>query len=93
MPNVFTVRVELHNADKSDYVLLHSEMEKAGFSRTITDIRGKYWLPESEYITSNYKSGDDTCKEVSKIASKTGKKSSILVTFGDRYYLDLKSAK
>lgn len=47
----FTTRVELHdNATWDEYEDLHSEMEKRGFTRTITSDDGvTYQLPWAEY--------------------------------------------
>ncbi|TYL96366.1 DUF2622 domain-containing protein [Bradyrhizobium rifense] len=51
----FTTRVELHDADWSDYEKLHKQMAAQGFSRIITASDGKrYWLPPAEY---NYEAG------------------------------------
>jgi ABC-type glycerol-3-phosphate transport system substrate-binding protein len=49
MPS-FTTRVELHDADWSDYETLHKKMAVQGFSRTITSDDGKrYSMPPAEY--------------------------------------------
>lgn len=49
----FTTRVELHNEAAEDtdiYQYLHSELEKAGFLRTIKGSDNKvYHLPDAEY--------------------------------------------
>jgi hypothetical protein len=46
----FTTRVELHDADWSDYDLLHKKMAAHGFSRVIASDDGKrYQLPPAEY--------------------------------------------
>ncbi|MBR1132917.1 hypothetical protein [Bradyrhizobium iriomotense] len=46
----FTTRVELHDADWSDYELLHKKMATQGFSRVVTSDDGKrYQLPPAEY--------------------------------------------
>ncbi|WEK47248.1 MAG: type V toxin-antitoxin system endoribonuclease antitoxin GhoS [Candidatus Andeanibacterium colombiense] len=46
----FTTRMVLHGADREEYITLHAEMEKRGFSRTITADSGKvYHLPDAEY--------------------------------------------
>ncbi|OWO82435.1 DUF2622 domain-containing protein [Photorhabdus luminescens] len=80
----FTVRVELHNANSSDYENLHEKMESAGFERTITSESGKvYHLPDAEYSISSNKS----IEEVRNLARDTAKKvkanPSILVTKSD----------
>lgn len=81
---MFTVRVELHNADSNDYENLHQEMEAAGFSRTITTTSGEvYQLPNAEYSYT----GDKTTEQVRDLASDTAKKvkanPAILVTKSD----------
>jgi hypothetical protein len=49
----FTTRVELHDANWSDYVALHAEMAKQGFSQKITSDAGQtYKLPPAEYTYS-----------------------------------------
>ena len=46
----FTVRVELHNAQWSDYDQLHAAMEQKGFSRQTTSDDGRtYQMPWAEY--------------------------------------------
>ena len=46
----FTTRVELHDADWSDYETLHKKMAAQGFTRTITSDGGKrYQMPPAEY--------------------------------------------
>jgi hypothetical protein len=77
----FTTRVELHDAKWSDYTALHEEMEKRGFSRTITSSDGKiYELPPAEY---NYVGAvtRDSVHEKAKSAARAVKASfSVLVT-------------
>ena len=36
----FTVRIELHEAQRADYETLHAAMERRGFSRLITGDNG-----------------------------------------------------
>jgi hypothetical protein len=94
----FTTRVELHGSHKeSDYELLHTEMGKQGFVRTIgtSSTNPGFHLPTAEYN----KIGEfSTLKvlELAKVAAtKTGKEFSILVTKaeGSREWYNLKSAK
>jgi hypothetical protein len=60
MPS-FTTRVELHKATRDDYEKLHTEMQKRGFSRTITSDDGiVYHLPTAEYDLE----GQLTCEQV-----------------------------
>lgn len=92
--NRFTTRVELHGA--TDYDLLHEEMEKEGFTRTIFDDETgvEYHLPTAEYN----KVGDYTKEEVlasaESAAKKTKKKYSILVTkSAGRFFSNLEVVK
>jgi len=45
----YTVRVELHDAEGSDYDDLHDEMAKQGFSKTIMLDGVEHDLPTAEY--------------------------------------------
>ncbi|MGH7243424.1 MAG: hypothetical protein ACREJD_08420 [Phycisphaerales bacterium] len=77
----FTVRVELHGADDSDYESLHEEMESAGFSRTIKSDDGLWYrLPPAEYVCSGNYTRADVLAAAETAAKTTGKKSAILVT-------------
>ena len=90
----FTVRVELHNAQWSDYDQLHLAMQEKGFSREITSDDGmRYQMPWAEYNGI----GDLTSAEVRDIAraaaNSTGRSSSILVTqAASRAWVGLASA-
>jgi hypothetical protein len=77
----FTVRVELHNAQWSDYDQLHGAMEQKGFTRQIiSDDGGRYQMPWAEYNGA----GNLTAPQVRDIAKaaadSTGKQSAVLVT-------------
>jgi hypothetical protein len=77
----FTVRVELHNAQWSDYEQLHSAMEQKGFSRQITSDDGKtYQMPWAEYNgTGNLTSSQ--VRDIAKaVADTTGKQNAVFVT-------------
>jgi hypothetical protein len=79
--SLFTVRVELHDAQWTDYNTLHSAMAQQGFSRVITADDGRvYQLPWAEYDGG----GNLTSMQVLGVAqtavAATGKKNSILVT-------------
>lgn len=50
----YTVRVELHDADGSDYDDLHNEMAKQGFSKTIQLDGVEHDLPTAEYSLIAY---------------------------------------
>ena len=91
MPN-FTVRVELHQATWDDYETLHAAMERSGFSRLITSDDGKtYHLPLAEYNASG-SLDSSRVRDIAWAAAKTtGKKSSVLVTEGNRAWVGLES--
>jgi hypothetical protein len=77
----FTVRVELHQAEWTDYDQLHAAMEQKGFSRQITADNGTtYHMPWAEYTGS----GNLTSMQVLDIARaaavSTGKSNAVLVT-------------
>jgi hypothetical protein len=77
----FTVRVELHKAQWTDYDQLHAAMEQKGFSRQITADNGTtYHMPWAEYTGS----GNLTSMQVLDIARAaavtTGKSNAVLVT-------------
>lgn len=77
----FTVRIELHDAQWSDYEKLHGAMEQNGFSRLIVANDGvSYRLPWAEYNGH----GNLTCVQVrdiaQRVANQTGKRNSIFVT-------------
>jgi len=78
----FTTRVELHDADeREDYDRLHEEMEREGFTRTITASSGKeYQLPTAEYNLQAALTKEQVRDKAVKAARRTGKSSWILVT-------------
>jgi len=77
----FTVRVELHQAEWTDYEKLHAAMEQKGFSRRIKSDDGKtYHMPWAEYNgTGNLTSAQvrDVAREA---ANSTGKQNAVFVT-------------
>jgi hypothetical protein len=87
----FIVRVELHDADSSDYDTLHEAMEVLGFARAMFFQIGNKTpvlrhLPTAEYnIEGNY-----TSKDVFELghtaAESTGKKYMILLTKADEIW-------
>jgi len=87
----FTVRVELHNAEPQDYELLHQEMFKFHFKRTIEGTNGKiYKLPTAEYNIINADTGENIRSNALQAAKNIGKDASILVTPSDgRYWTNL----
>lgn len=77
----FTVRVELHQAEWTDYDHLHAAMEQRGFSRRITSDDGRtYQMPWAEYNGSgNFTSAQ--IRDIAKAAAdSTGKQSAVFVT-------------
>ena len=67
----FTVRVELHNAQWSDYDQLHAAMEQKGFSRQIISDDGKtYQMPWAEYNGSANLSSAQV-RDIAKAAADT----------------------
>ena len=81
----FTVRIELRNAESSDYDVLYDKLKTNGFSKFITSDDGsKYQMPSAEY---NYSSTSKDRKEVRdlafKIAKEINKNPAVLVTESD----------
>lgn len=77
----FTVRVELHNAQWSDYDQLHAAMEQKGFSRQITSDDGKtYQMPWAEYNGSANVSSAQVRDIAKAAADTTGKQNAVFVT-------------
>lgn len=73
----YTTRVELHDADSSDYTKLHAAMKKQGFTQTITSDQGQvYRLPTAEY---NY-IGDRTRSQVLEAAKQAA--GTVVKSFG-----------
>ncbi|PSL44233.1 hypothetical protein CLV51_10699 [Chitinophaga niastensis] len=93
--SIFIVRVVLHNANETDYNILHSAIEDKGFSRTVlSDDNIEYHLPEAEY----YKKGNyikEQIRDSAVLAAKTtGKKYAVLVTQSDGIcWIGLKEVK
>jgi hypothetical protein len=77
----FTVRVELHDATRTDYDTLHAAMEQKGFSRMITSSEGKtYELPLAEYNGSSATLNSSQIRDVARAAAATGKCNAVLVS-------------
>ena len=77
----FTVRVELHDAQWTDYNTLHAAMERNGFSRQVKgDDGGTYELPWAEYDAVANLSSMQVLAIAQSAANTTGKRNSILVT-------------
>lgn len=77
----FTVRVELQDAQWTDYDTLHAAMERQGFSRQIKGDDGRtYQLPWAEYDGAVNLSSMQVLTLAQSAANTTGKKNSVLVT-------------
>jgi hypothetical protein len=77
----FTVRVELHNAQWSDYDQLHAAMEGKGFSRLITADNGStYQMPWAEYNGSGNLSSTQVLDIARAAVGTTGKSNAVFVT-------------
>jgi hypothetical protein len=83
----FITRVELHEADATDYQILYDAMKGAGFVKTITEFNSNnmYKLPEGEYHYSSEKviEAKDVLDIAIKAVAKTKKEYQILVTKAD----------
>ncbi|WP_084801511.1 hypothetical protein [Bradyrhizobium sp. Ec3.3] len=77
----FTKRVELHNADWSDYELLHKKMAAQGFSRVITSDNGKrYQLPPAEYNFEGSSTRGDVLAKAQTAAGQVKTSYAVFVT-------------
>ncbi|WP_271618643.1 hypothetical protein [Bradyrhizobium sp. CCBAU 51745] len=77
----FTTRVELHDADWSDYDLLHKKMAVQGFSRVITSDDGKrYQLPPAEYNFDGSASRADVLAKAKTAAAQVKTSYAVIVT-------------
>lgn len=85
----FTTRVELHDADDSDYDELHKYMREEGFTRTIEGDGKKYRLPPAEYNRVADLTCDDVRSAAARAARRTGRDYGVLVTEGTRCWLGL----
>jgi hypothetical protein len=79
--SLFTVRIELHDAQWSDYEGLHSAMQRQGFSRQIAADNGQqYHMPWAEYNGAAALSSMQVLNIAQVAANSTGKKHAVLVT-------------
>jgi hypothetical protein len=77
----FTTRVELHDANWSDYEKLHVEMRRRGFYRTITgDNDVTYDLPPAEYVCYGTLTKWEVLEKAKAAAAAIKPKYSVLVT-------------
>ena len=79
----FTTRVELHGATTKDYDELHAAMVRGGFSRTITNSRGRWKMPTAEYRLAANLTAAQVCDKAHAIASAIRRNPWVLVTEGD----------
>jgi hypothetical protein len=77
----YTTRVELHDADWSDYTKLHEEMRKRGFRQTITSDDGSvYELPPAEYNFEGAATRSEVLSKARQAAAAVKRSFAILVT-------------
>lgn len=78
----FTVRVELRDADSSDYDDLYNRMSDNGFSKFITGDTGvRYQLPNAEYSYSSDTEDRSQVRDLAfRIARKVNDDPAVLVT-------------
>lgn len=80
----FTVRVELHQADYSDYVELHKFMEEVGYKRVIQGDSGRWFeLPPAEYYGEGNVTAEGALEYAKRAAERTGRTFGVLVTEGE----------
>ena len=76
----YIARVELHSATKKAYEVLHAEMAKRGYARTIVaDTKVTYQLPTGTYVLGSDVSLGDAPNRACEAANATGKKSAVIV--------------
>ena len=68
----FTVRVELHKAEWTDYERLHAAMQQKGFSRQITSDDGKAYHARVKALRSEARQLESVAR---KLGSSSGKPS------------------
>ncbi len=77
----FITRVELHNANYSDYETLHKAMEAEGFSRLIQESDGTwYYLPTAEYYRICTLTLQQVLDSAERAASKTQRKYGVILS-------------
>lgn len=77
----FTTRVELIDADSSDYDTLHEEMENRNFTRIVTTTQGvNYYLPPAEYNREGDYTADQTLNAAKNAAAATDREYRVIVT-------------
>lgn len=77
----YTVRVELHSNQYSDFEMLHQAMAQKGFSKLITSGGGEiYHLPRGEYSIETPSDLSWVLGSVKNAVQETGQDAEILVT-------------
>lgn len=81
----YLVRVELHDANRFDYDVLHTAMAAQGFQRAIRGDNGTlYHLLTAEYVVGTTASGEQVRSAADAAAATTGKSHAVLVARYDR---------
>ncbi|HEM8306957.1 MULTISPECIES: DUF2622 domain-containing protein [Providencia] len=82
---MFIVRVELPNADYSDYQRLYDLMEGYGFTKQITGDDGvQYDLPDAEYYYNGTYDIEAVSSTAFKVAKSVRTNAKVLVTEAER---------
>ena len=76
----FTIRVELHDEQSSDYDKLHKAMEGKGFTRTIKVDGGTYRMPNAEYNFDGEATKEQVREKAVAAAKTVRPKFDVLVT-------------
>jgi hypothetical protein len=78
--NSYTVRIELHSDNYTDFINLHTEMIRSGFSRTIVSGKGViYQLPRAVYTIESWSDSKYILSLAQKAVNATKKTAEILV--------------
>ncbi|PRE82357.1 type V toxin-antitoxin system endoribonuclease antitoxin GhoS [Burkholderia gladioli] len=84
----FLTRIELHEADESDYKKLHEEMGKRFFDRTIVGDDGHtYELPSATYSIITSRPLEQVRDIAIEAAAKTNKEAWVLTMGGEAAWL------
>jgi hypothetical protein len=87
----YLARIELHNANGSDYIDLHERMKAQGYTRTIRSVEGVlYQLPTAEYQLTGAFLGAEALRRAREAAAGTGKSfGAIVVESSDAHWYGL----
>ncbi|HEY3837182.1 MAG TPA: hypothetical protein VGL72_11455 [Bryobacteraceae bacterium] len=84
--SIYSTRVELHGASRSDYGPLHKAMKLAGFSQTVTSDDGTvYELPEAEYVMFGSFTSEAVCAAAETATKGVWSSYSIFTNDGTRW--------